>query len=132
MRLPVLALLITVTCFSAHAETVRCKVRYNIQSTHAPTSVGWDTTTHQAVVEVPWKPDQKLSGRLLLTGRNGAKVNLLFKGIDDGADEFELLVFKIYQGEYRLVTAGYTYVNGVRYLTSTFGSHWADCTSAEG
>jgi hypothetical protein len=132
MKPLLLALLGVATSFSVHAEEVRCKVRYDINDTHTPTLVAWDTTTKQALVEVPWNPDQQASGQLILSRRDGTTVNLLFKGIDDGAEEFEFLVFKIYQGEYRLITAGYKYVNGVRYLTSNFGSHWADCTSTAG
>ena len=132
MRLLVLAFLAVAPCLSAHAESVRCKVRYNIQSTHAPTAVAWDTATHKATVVVPWLPDQTLPGRLLLTRNDVSKVNLLFRGLDDRVEEYEFVVFKIYQGEYRVLTAGYTYVNGVRYLSANLGEHWADCTTGEG
>ena len=91
----------------------------------------WDTVTRKATVEVLWQPDKAFTGQLLLVRNDVNKVNLLFKELDETDTEYEFLLFKIYQGEYRLLTAGYTYVDGVRYLTGNLADHWADCTSDE-
>ena len=98
-----------------------------------PSVISWNTSTRRASAE--FRPDGQASGQVTLIrkhGEDGDKVNLVFPSTDPGiGDEFEIIVFPSWRGQYRAIGVANVVRDGRKHLSVYLGSESARCTTLQ-
>jgi len=98
-----------------------------------PSVISWNTSTRRASAE--FRLDGQASGQVTLIrkhGDDGEKVNLVFPSTDPRiGDEFEIIVFPSWRGQYRAIGVANVVRNGRKHLSVHLGSESARCTTLQ-